>query len=413
MGFISKFLTAEQGPKAPIRSGSPRICLPTWRNFTRRTYRCSHYEAQDILAEIDDVDLISLDLTWGAWFDEYWLRTPLYHDLSRRLIFANPGLKKVRLNRDYEVFIALCTTFWDLPYINAIERWRDHCKLSICWIDELWAAQIPDYKYWLHALEQFDYIFIGCRDTVSTLSQVINPPCHWLPGGIDALRFNPLPEPAARVIDVYSIGRRYESVHRELLKSAERGELFYVHDTHVNGAYNEVYDHRQHRDLFANLAKRSRYFVVGAAKMDAPDERRGQVEIGYRYYEGAAAGAVMIGEAPDCESYRELFWWPEAVIEVRADGSDIMAVLKDLDSDPKRVAAISRRNTREALLHHDWVYRWKEMFRVTGIDPSPRMPARARRLKDMADLPLAVTRGRLAEHGSVNAHIDPAENRQA
>jgi hypothetical protein len=188
-----------------------------------------------------------------------------------------------------------------------------------------------------------------------------------------------------------------------MLKAAKRGELFYVHDTHVNLGYAEVYDHRQHRDLFANMAKRSRYFMVGAAKMDALDERRGQVEVAYRYYEGAAAGTVMIGEAPDCEAYRELFGWPEAVIQAQPDGSDIMAVLSSppgfgrptghetfatllprrrhqrsvmpwcdrLGSDPERTAAIGRRNAKEALLQHDWVYRWNEMFRVAGIKPSP------------------------------------------
>ena len=43
----------------PVRS--PRVCMPTWRNLTRNVYRCGLYEAQDILCEIDDVDLICLD----------------------------------------------------------------------------------------------------------------------------------------------------------------------------------------------------------------------------------------------------------------------------------------------------------------------------------------------------------------
>jgi hypothetical protein len=178
-----------------------------------------------------------------------------------------------------------------------------------------------------------------------------------------------------------------------MLRAAERRRLFYVYDTLTNSnttktantANTEVNDHRQHRNLFANIAKRSRYFVVAPAKMDALSEIRGQVEVGSRYYEGAAAGTVMIGEAAECEAYRDLFGWPEAVIQIRPDGSDVTAVLNDLDSDPERVAAIGRRNAKEALLRHDWVYRWNEMFRVAGIKPSPRMAARERRLKDMAD----------------------------
>lgn len=113
---------------------------------------------------------------------------------------------------------------------------------------------------------------------------------------------------------------------------------------------------------------------------------QGQVEIGYRYYEGVAAGTVMIGQPPNCESFRELFDWPDVVVPIQPDGSDVVTVLNDLDSDSARVSAISRRNAVEGLLRHDWVYRWKEMFRVVGIEPPPRMAARERRLKDLADL---------------------------
>ena len=371
------------GATAP--AGSPRICMPTWRNFRKNAYRCGLYEAQDVLVEIDDVDLIPIERTWGAWLDEYWLRTPLYHDVFGKLITANLGLKKVRLGKDYDLFIAVCATFWDLPYINAIERWRDHCKISVCWLDELWVSDISDYKYWLPALRQFDYVFVGYRGTVSPLSHAANRTCFWLPGGVDALRFEPSSDPANRAVDVYSIGRRYDGIHHELLSAAERGDVFYVYDSHVGGGLTEVYDCRQHRELFANIAKRSRYFVVATAKMDQPDYRQNQVEVGYRYYEGAAAGAVMIGDAPDCDAYKELIGWPEAVIQIQPDGSDTMAVLSELGSDPERLAAISRRNTKEALLRHDWSHRWNEMFRIAGIDPSPRKAAREQRLNQRAE----------------------------
>jgi hypothetical protein len=351
-------------------------------------FRCGLYEAQDILVENDDVDLVQLDMTWGAWFKETSLRRPLYHDVSRKLVYANPGLRKVRLATNYDLFIVVCDVWTDIPCINAIERWRDQCKISICWIDEMWAAAIPRYKYWLHALSQFDYVFVGYKGTVAPISQAANRSCYWLPRGVDALRFSPFSN--ARVIDVYSIGRRHDGIHREMLKAAEQNKLFYVYDTlagsKTDTAATEVYDHRQHRKLFANIAKRSKYFLVAAGKMDALSETRGQVEVGSRYYEGAAAGTVMVGEVPDCEAYRELFGWPEAVIPICPDGSNVKAVLSELGSDPERTSAISRRNAKEALLRHDWAYRWNEMFRVVGIEPSPRMAARERRLKDMADM---------------------------
>jgi hypothetical protein len=47
---------------------------------------------------------------------------------------------------------------------------------------------------------------------------------------------------------------------------------------------------------------------------------------------------------------------------------------------------IGRRNAAEALLRHDWVYRWKEILRIAGLAPSPEMDARERRLKELAAL---------------------------
>jgi hypothetical protein len=283
--------------------------------------------------------------------------------------------------------VLVCQQYWDLLYINAIDGWEDCCKTKVCWIDEMWAAEIPLYKYWLGSLRRFDHIFITLRGSVAPLSKAINQTCHWLPSAVDALRFSPYPNPLPRLIDVYSIGRRCEGIHRALLQAADCGEISYVYDT-FQAADTEVYNHHEHRNLFANMAKRSRCFVVAPPKMNVPGETQGQVEVGYRYYEGASAGAVMIGQAPDCEAFRELFPWQDAVVPIQPDGSDVMEVLSGLACEPERASAISRKNAAEALLRHDWVYRWHEIFRVAGIEPSPRMAARERRLKDLADLAL-------------------------
>ena len=77
MGFLEKQGSFREMLEGSTQSASPRICMPTWRNFTRKVFQCSLYEAQDVLVEIDDVDLISLDMSLAAWFKESWLRVPL------------------------------------------------------------------------------------------------------------------------------------------------------------------------------------------------------------------------------------------------------------------------------------------------------------------------------------------------
>lgn len=373
---------SEEGEPTP----SPRICMPTARKFTSRAYQCGYFEAQDVLLETDDVDLICLEPERGFEAKAQWHRRLLFHDISKRLIFRNPGLRTVRLTRDYDLFVMMCPTYHDLLYLNAIENWKERCRTSVCWLDELWVAALPHYKYWLHALRQFDYVFVGFSGTAAPLSQAIDRPCRYLPGGVDALRFSPYPNPPARVIDVYSLGRRWDGSHQALLAASRREEIFYVYDTFRRIAESHVYDHRQHRDLYANLSKRSRYFVVAPGKMDVPEETQGQVEIGYRYYEGAAAGAVLIGQAPDSEAFRQLFPWPDVVMEIRPDGADVVQVLADLGSDPARASAIGRRNAAEAMLRHDWCCRWNEILRVAGMEPLPRMTERVQRLKHYAHL---------------------------
>jgi len=366
-----------------VGANRPRICLPSARLFGRRAYQCGFLEAQDVLAECDDVQLIHLEAQSGFESKLRWLRRLMYHDVSRRLAFVNPGLKPVRLTRDYDLLVVMCATYWDFLYVNALEGWRDHCRTSVCWIDELWAADLPRYRHWLPSLKRFDHVFVGLHGTVAALSDAIERECHYMPSAVDTLRFSPYPAPPDRVIDVYSVGRRVETLHQALLRLASRDGLFYVHDT-LHAGDSRTLDYREHREMYAGLAKRSRFFTVAPAKVDRPEETAGQVEVGLRYYEGLAAGAVMLGQLPKRPAIRELFDWPDAVVPVNPDGSDVADVLRELAATPSHMQSISRRNATQALLRHDWVYRWRRVLDIAGVRPSPHLEARERALNVLA-----------------------------
>jgi hypothetical protein len=262
-------------------SRRPRICLLSARLFSRMAFQCAHLEAQDVLVESDDVDLICLEAEPAFARKHQWLRRLMYRDVSRRLAFVNPGLKPVRLTKDYDLLIVMCQTYWDVLYVNAVDSWKDHCKTSVCWMDELWAANLPLYKYWLPSLRRFDHVIVGMYGTMAPLSDAIGRQCHYVPGGVDALRFSPYPDPPDRIIDVYSVGRRVEAIHQALLKRANTRHSFYLYNTLETGE-SEAPDHRQHRDLYANTAKRSRFFMVAPGKVNVPSETQGQIEVAFR-----------------------------------------------------------------------------------------------------------------------------------
>src|SRR5205823_3467150 len=117
-----------------------------------------------------------------------------------------------------------------------------------------------------------------------------------------------------------------------LLKMASEDGLFYLYDS-IAG--DQAIDSAQHRMLFANVAKRSRYFIVNPGLIDRPDKRGDQIEIGNRYFEGTAAGAILVGERPDNEQFEKLFNWSDAVIPLPYNSPDINSLIEDLDKQPE------------------------------------------------------------------------------
>ena len=211
----------------------------------------------------------------------------------------------------------------------------------------------------------------------------VGKPVHHVPLGADIFRFTPYPNPPQRVIDVYSMGRRSEVAHEALLKKASRRELFYIYDT-LPGLLIQPKDHRQHRDLVANCAKRSKFFVTYPAKVDMADETRGQSEVGARFFEGAATGAVLVGQAPTIPAFAKEFNWPNAVVDIGSTESDLDAALQPFVSDPARFAALSKRNAVEAIKRFDWSYRWREMLGLVGMQLTAKHLEREKQLAALA-----------------------------
>jgi hypothetical protein len=189
---------------------------------------------------------------------------------------------------------------------------------------------------------------------------------------------------------VCNIGRRSSVTHQALLEESERQLSFYYYDT-VAASGNDL-KHRtfrvdsphEHRRMLATILKHSRYFIANRSYVNRPEFTRDREEISGRFFEGVAAGTVMIGEAPRVEEFKRQFDWPDAVIHVPFDSPDIGRILADLNDDPERLRAIRRNNAREAALRHDWLHRIQVVFDVLGLAPTDGMRARAQQLDQIA-----------------------------
>jgi len=355
-----------------------RICMFSQRNMQRLVSRCADYEFEDVVCEIDDVELLAPEPYRSFRFGQ-----KVTNQLARHISVAslNPGIAKLRLKRNYDLFFAKCLFPSDLLSLNAVDGWRRRCRTAVCWLAEIWAGELHKWKGHLKILSQFDYVMLNCNASVQPIQNRIQRPCSYIAPGVDAIRFCPYPNPPLRSIDVYSMGRKSSVTHQALLKMAEQGRIFYIYDT-IHRI--ETFYPRQHRSLMANIAKRSRYFIANAAKIDRQFETHGQSEIGYRFAEGAASGTVMIGEHPENEVFRKYFDWRDAVIRVPFDAPDIAEVLAELDSQPERLAEIRKNNVVQSLLRHDWVYRWRAILDMVGLELRPALVTREQRLKKLA-----------------------------
>jgi hypothetical protein len=120
------------------------------------------------------------------------------------------------------------------------------------------------------------------------------------------------------------------------LRVAERDRIFYVYDTLSNLA---AYNLNHHRLLLTNMAKRSRYFIANPGKIDSPGETDKTSEFGFRHFEGAAAGALIIGERPRNSEFDRIFHWKDALIDLPFDGENIGEIMRELDKQPERQIA--------------------------------------------------------------------------
>jgi hypothetical protein len=362
----------------------PVVCMPTWREFESAAYQSAAFEAQDVLADVCNLDLVRLKPGRAFRAREYVHQRLARRDPTGIAVSLNPGLSSVALQTEYDLFIVYCQTSRELLYLNGIRGWKARARQSVCILAEEYANEVAADRHLLRLMGKFDHVFTELSGSTAAISDVIGRRCDCLQPAIDTLRFAPSPAWPDRVIDVYSIGRRRETMHKELLKAAGNDELFYVYDTFSGGAGARVTDYWAHRQLLAAKARRSLCFIVAPSKWDSPLQTAGQVAISSRYIEGAAAGAVLVGQPSDSAEFRDMFDWDNVVIACAEDGSDVVSTIKALKADRDFSAAIGRQNAAHALLRHDWVYRWRQVFQRAGIEPGPRLSERVRHLKALA-----------------------------
>jgi hypothetical protein len=371
------------------------VLLLSQRRIADLAAFCLAYEFEDTFAavtdaqRIDATDLPALEFSRRAY-------------KLARLAGGSPKLArqvvpfprtKVLLEHDFELFFPVFNHTYELYSLATIPNWRQRCRKAACFISEVWSDALPQYL--LELLSEFDHVFIGHCHPVNDVARITGRPCTYLPLAVDVPRFAPALPHQPRPIEVCNLGRRSDVTHQALLDDAERRESFYYFDTVAASGADlkhrtfRVDSPREHRRMLATLLKHSCYYIANRSYVNKPDFTAGREEISARFYEGAAAGTVMIGEAPRTEEFIRQFDWQDAVIHLPFDSPDIGRFLADLNRDPERLRALRSNNVRQAAQRHDWLHRILVVLDTLGLAPTEKMRARAEMLEQIASQVIA------------------------
>jgi len=363
----------------------PRILVVSMRGSHSEAYRSPEYEFEDAIFNFDYADILAPVLASGvASTLNKKLTNCIARSLGKSKLLSSGCIPSI-VDREYDLLFFICQRFWDFACINSIKGWQEKCRKSVLWIDEVWAKEISEHKNKLcfEIVKDFDYIFTTQSSSTEAIANCVQRPCYSLPYAVDTIKFCPYLQPPQRSIDIYSIGRRSPIVHKALLELVEQKGFLYLFDS-LKGL--QMMNYKEHRTLYSNLVKRSRYFIANKAKFDTIHETGGQQELGSRFFEGAAGGTVMVGTPPVCEAYTSYFNWSDAVIEIPYDAANVGDIIAELDAQPERVNRIRKDNVINSLLRHDWVYRWEKILDKLGLDITPEMLSRKAHLRKLADM---------------------------
>lgn len=134
---------------------------------------------------------------------------------------------------------------------------------------------------------------------------------------------------------------------------------------HSTFAGTEVHNMQEHLTLLNQLLHRSKISLCFEGSQ--LQRFRGRSTLLYRWFEGWAAGCVIVGKKPSGKGIAKLMDWQDSALDVPDDPNELIPFIEALLQDEPRLQDISRRNYVECRLRHDWRYRFRELFEVLNL----------------------------------------------
>jgi hypothetical protein len=322
---------------------SLKVLIPTNRDSYRLVSYGMVVDFEETVAANSDADVIAVPLPSRR------ARLAALTRGRRIRPVAPPG-------SDYDLclFVAMDPNW--VPSLRYVSQLRVRARRVAVYLFDSWLRDVEMLRRHRRAWSLVDDVFVSFNHAVETYARHLDCRVRYLPQAVDGRRFHP--HRNERPIDILSVGRRLESVHKELLDLARRRDLFYYYQV---ARAPQAIDLSENQDLLARLCQSSRIQVSWPVEMTNPQRAEENSPITARWFEAAASGSVVVGSRPWNPEFERLFPYSGFVREIdpasRGDAERVvMESLTELDDSSERRSLAEHVRT-----HHTWERRWQEI----------------------------------------------------
>jgi len=329
-----------------------RVLVPTSRSWYRIVSAGAILDFENAMAESAAVDFVDVP--------------PLGRRARVRAVVSERRMHRpIALADDYDLCFLAVFQPEDIRALAFLGGLRRRCRRVVVYVFDAWTSSSATLQRHRELWRLCDKVFVSFPAAAEAWRSQLGCPVEYLPQAIDPARFHPGSD---RPIHVLSIGRRLESVHRQLVGISSRHGLWYQFS---ESRAPVAIDLEDSQFLLARLCRSARIQICWPLEVTHAESRR----VGYtpadgspitaRWFEAAASGSIVMGSKPASLEFDRLFPDEAFVRELpRASERQLeLAVLEALaDHDELRPRSAL---ARHVLTHHCWQVRCAEILATT------------------------------------------------
>lgn len=248
--------------------------------------------------------------------------------------------------------------------LDLLTDWDRSAGYRILYLYDTFPRQLPAVRR-IMSRARWDLAITSYHSAVPMLEEATGRKWHAIAQGVAADHFAPLAE-GERSIALSSYGRRLPEAHQVIAAWAQKRGLYY--DVSTAAAPQLELDPRFLYDQYAWHVRHSMFSVCWPVELTHPARAGGLSPVTCRWFEAAASGAILVGEAPKDPVFEELFGTTAVVpLPHAASERDLSDCLDALWQDRHRHFARAERLRHERLHLWTWEARVREILELAGL----------------------------------------------